>query len=391
MPMIKPIPRLAALLASLAGSVASAAPTAFELEPAPGWASQAGGTSGGAAATAADIYTVANRAQLIAALAVPRPKIIRVQGLIDASEGRPFSDHNDQRLRGQIDVTANTTLIGLGTNAKLINGWFYLKRVNNVVLRNITIQNPCDVLPVWDPSDGAGGNWNSEWDGMTIETSSHVWVDHMTFTDGDLTDDLLPIENGKTKQCHDGALDIKKASDYVTVSHSIFENHNKNSLIGSSDSNTGDNGHQTITFNNNLFRQIGQRAPRVRFAMLHSYNNLFTGSKAHPVYPHSYSIGVGYLAKIYSQNNVFTIAGAASCFDVIRNPASLKGDIVDTGSSINGLPLDPAQCLNTGSMGNNVTWTIPYSYSLLPAAQVTKKVSVNAGAGRMAPPSKISK
>lgn len=95
--MIKPSAVLAALLASFA---AAAAPTAFELGPAPGWASQAGGTRGGAQAAAADIYTVANRAQLVAALAVARPKIIRVQGLIDASEGRPFSDHNDQRVRG---------------------------------------------------------------------------------------------------------------------------------------------------------------------------------------------------------------------------------------------------------------------------------------------------
>lgn len=388
MPRIKSSAVFAGLLVSLA---AAAAPTAFELEPAPGWASQAGGTRGGAAAAAADIYTVSNRAQLVAALAVARPKIIRVQGLIDASEGRPFLNHTDQRVRGQIDVSANTTLIGLGANAKLINGWFYLKKVDNVIVRNITIQNPCDVLPVWDPSDGTAGNWNSEWDGMTIETSTHVWLDHLTFTDGDLTDDMLPIVNGKPKQCHDGALDIKKASDFVTVSNTIFENHSKNNLIGSSDSNTGDNGHQTITFNNNLFRQIGQRAPRVRFAMLHSYNNLFVGSRAHPVYPHSYSVGVGYLAKIYSQNNVFSIAGAASCFDVIRNPASLKGDILDSGSSINGAALDPAQCLNTGTMGNNVTWTIPYSYSLLPTAQVTKKVTVNAGAGRMTPPANISR
>ncbi len=42
-------------------------------------------------------------------------------------------------------------------------------------------------------------------------------------------------------------------------------------------------------------------------------------------------------------------------------------------------------------MGNNVSWVIPYSYSLLPTAQVTKKVSVNAGAGRMTPPANISR
>lgn len=382
---------LAAVFASTGALARPPMPTPQELAKPGGWASQGvnglgqTGTSGGAAALPADIYTVSTPAQLKAALAVPRSKIIRIQGLLDLSDGLPYANHNEQKLRSNLRLNSNTTVIGLGSTAKIINGWFTIASgVDNVIMRNFTIQNPCDVAPVWDPSDGASGNWNSEWDGLTIDRAKHVWIDHLSFTDGDLTDDKLPIENGKTKQCHDGALDIKNAADYVTVSNNVFEYHNKNNLIGQSDSNgPTDEGHQTITFNNNLFRHIGQRAPRVRFAMLHAYNNLFVGSKAHPVYPHSYSIGVGKNAKIYAQNNVFNIEGALGCLDVIRNPASAKGNILETGSSINGVPLNPAQCVDSGTMGNAVTWLIPYPYVLLPTAQVTKKVTVNAGAGRM--------
>jgi pectate lyase len=382
------------VLASVASALAAPALTlvtpAEQATPG-GWASQAGGTTGGAAAVASDIYTVSTRTQFLAAISAgsSRPKIIRVKGTIDMTEGVPYTSHDDQKTRGELKLKANTTVIGLGSDAKLVNGWIMVRGINNIIIRNLTIENPCDVTPVWDSGDGPTGNWNSEWDGLTIDGATHVWIDHLTFTDGSVTDDLLPIVNGHVKQCHDGALDIKNASDYVTVSHTIFTLHQKNNLIGQSDSNTADEGHQTITFHNNLFKDIGSRAPRVRFAMLHSYNNLFVGSKAHPVYPHLYSLGAGKAAKIISQNNVFNIAGASSCADVMANPntAAPAGAIKESGSLINGAPVVFAQC----GLSDVVTWTIPYAYTLLGAAQVTKSVTVNAGAGRMDAPTTISR
>jgi pectate lyase len=381
-----------------AGDVASAAEKA---KPG-GWASIAGvntsgvaalPTTGGAAAVAADIYTVTSRTQFLAAVAAgsSRPKIIRVVGTLDMTEGTPFSSASDQKTRGELKLKSNTTVIGIGSNAKLINGWLMMRNIDNVIVRNLTIENPCDVAPKWDSGDGPTGNWNSEWDGATVDGANHVWLDHLTFTDGSLTDDKLPIANGHIKQCHDGALDIKNASDYVTVSNTVFELHQKNNLIGQSDSNDKDEGHQTITFNNNLFRDIGQRAPRVRYAMLHSYNNLFVGSKAHPVYPHIYSVGAGYKAKIISENNAFNIAGASSCGQVMGNPnaSAVAGAIKESGSTINGVAVDITQCQDLSTLP--VTWSVPYSYSLLSAAQTVKSVTVNAGAGRMDPAATVSK
>ena len=89
--------------------------------------------------------------------------------------------------------------------------------VSNVIVRNLHIVAPCDVAPVWDPSDGATGSWNAAYDAITVLGADHVWIDHNSFTDAPRTDNFLPVENGKVKQCHDGAVDITNASDYVVT------------------------------------------------------------------------------------------------------------------------------------------------------------------------------
>ncbi|AXA91160.1 polysaccharide lyase family 1 protein [Massilia sp. YMA4] len=359
------------------------------VEPAPatGWASRNGGTTGGAAAGSTAIYKVSSPSQLLAALKAQgnNPKIIKLYGTVDmaaADNGGPFKSTSDQALRSQIKVGSNTTLIGTGGDTRLVNGTISISGVQNVIVRNLNIVNPCDVAPVWDPNDGSSGNWNSEFDSVVISNSKNVWVDHNVFTDAPLTDDKLPIANGKIKQCHDGALDVKNGSDHVTVSNNRFELHTKNNLIGSSDSTTSDNGHLTVTFNGNHFLHVAERAPRVRFGMVHLYNNYFEGSRSHAVYPHHYSIGVAYLAKIISQNNAFDIAGASSCPQIMTNPGSSSktGAIVDSGSLLNGAALDVA---NKCSFSSSVGWTVPYSVTPLAASAVRQSVLSNAGTGKL--------
>ena len=361
-----------------------------------GWATQSGGTAGGSAATAALTYTVSTKAQLMAAIAGTDPttgktnkksaKIIKWVGTIDMTEGTPYTSHDDQAARAEIKLNPNTTIIGVGTNAYLPNGWFMIRKVDNIIIRNIKVTNPCDLAPKWDSGDGAG-NYNSEWDGLTIDGGTHVWVDHMWFTDAPYTDDMEPLgntdKNGVVKhiQCHDGALDIKNASDYVTVSNNIIEQHDKTTLVGQSDSNTSDEGHQPITFADNLYRNLGQRAPRGRFGKVHTVNNYFVGSKTDPVYPHQYSIGTGLNSKIISQNNVFDITGAVagSCTAVVKNPNTdnPEGNFVDSGSLVNGTAL--GGCTAPTAVG----WNVPYSFPTLATSQVKAYVLANAGTGKI--------
>jgi pectate lyase len=313
------------------------------------------------------------------------PKIIKLYGTIDptsSDNGGPYTSKDDQAARLQIKLGSNTTLIGVGSDAKLVNANLVINGKKNVIVRNLNISLPCDKYPLWDPNDGANGNWNSEYDGITILASTNVWVDHNVFTDAPKTDDQLPTENGMLKQCHDGALDVKNASDFVTVSNNRFELHAKNNLVGSSDSRTTDDGHLTVTFNNNHYLNISDRAPRVRFGKVHVYNNYFEGSRSHPVYKHQYSLGVAYKAKLISTNNAFEIAGASSCPDIVKNPgsSSMTGAIVDTGSLLNGSALNVAGAC---SFSNAVGWTVPYAYSPLGASAVKASVLSNAGTGKL--------
>ncbi|MFC5462708.1 pectinesterase family protein [Massilia niabensis] len=379
---------LLALLASFSGAAALAAPgpapaaasIARQQAPLDGWAAQAGGTRGGADAGPADILTVSTPAQLRAALAHKTSRIIQVDGLIDMSEGRPFASSEDQAKRGLVRLGSNTTLVGLGPNAGFINAHVQISKVSQVIVRNLRLRNPCDVAPTWDPKDGAQGNWNADFDAISISGARHVWIDHNSFTDAPVTDDQQPVENGKHKQCHDGALDISSGSDFVTVSYNHFALHQKNTLIGSSDKALGDSGHLRVTFSNNLFENVASRAPRVRFGQVHLFNNYHVGDRKHPVYQHEYGVGVAKQARIVSHANAFDIAGARSCTDAVRpfeTEAPDAGVFTDTGSLLNGRPLAPCGQAATPA------WTVPYPFTPRPADTVRAHVLANAGAGKI--------
>jgi pectate lyase len=367
-------------------SLAIAAPsTSFVRQHAPldGWAAQDGGTRGGADATT--IVTVRDAATLRRALdkRTAGSRIVQVDGIIDMSEGRPFASTADQAKRGRVSLPANTTLVGLGANAGFVNAHIDVTRVSQVIIRNLRLRNPCDVAPEWDPNDGAKGNWNAQFDAVSIVGSHHVWVDHNSFTDAPNTDDLLPVENGKHRQCHDGALDVRDAADFVTISYNHFALHQKNMLIGASDKATGDAGHLRVTISNNLFEHVASRAPRVRFGQVHLFNNYHVGERKHPAYPYEYGVGVAHGARIVSHANAFEIAGARSCKDAIRNFAddgtdsADAGILTDTGSLLNGATIAPCGQAATPA------WSVPYPFTPRPAEAVAAHVRAQAGAGRI--------
>lgn len=384
---MKHLPSTVILCAAVAGCAniapsPSSSPLARQVAPADGWAAQAGGTRGGANAPVANVFTVSDAAQLRKALdeSVEGSRIVQVSGVIDMSEGRTFVDHADQSRRGRVVLPSRTTLVGLGAQSGFVNAHLHVAKVEQVIIRNLNLRNPCDVAPKWDPEDGDGG-WNAEFDAISIVAARHVWVDHNSFTDAPLTDDKLPTENGKTRQCHDGALDIRDASDYVTVSYNHFALHAKNMLIGASDKAEGDAGHLRITISNNLFEYIAGRAPRVRFGQVHLFNNYHVGDRKHPTYRHGYSVGVAKGARIVSHANAFEIAGARSCTDAVKPFASGQdaGSFIDQGSLLNGAPLAPCGTDQAPS------WDVPYAFAPLPAAAVPAHVRARAGAGKTEP------
>ncbi|MEU5099631.1 pectate lyase [Streptomyces sp. NPDC020996] len=390
-----------------------------------GWAAYGTGTTGGAAADAAHVYTVTTWDAFKAALADggTAPKIIKVKGTIDAdgpdcasfaAPGYDFDtylktydpavwgraknldaepDDSPEGLRRasaanqdayiKANVPANTTIVGLGRNAGFKGASLQIKGVDNVIVRNLTFESPLDCFPQWDPTDTADGNWNSEYDSAVVYGSTHVWMDHNTFTDGEHPDSTLPYYYGRIFEQHDGELDIVKGADYVTASWNVFADHDKTILIGNSDSAATaavDRGHLKVTLHHNLFSNLVERAPRVRFGQVDSYNNHFVGGD-----DYSYSYGIGMESQLVAEHNAFTLPAGVSAAKVLKKWK--EAPVTAADNYVNGTLTDliavhnaeiPAETLQSGA-----GWTPTLRTRIDPAKAVPGIVDHCAGAGRL--------
>lgn len=391
-----------------------------------GWASMNGGTRGGADALSQHVYTARNRAELVAALAPgPEARVVRVQGRIDLSSdaaGKPMGmedyrdpafnpaeflaafdpavwgkkppegPQEDARRRSSrnqaaqiiVRIPSNTTVVGIGSDASIVNGTLFLEKVDNVVIRNLRFEDAYDFFPAWDAKDNAHGEWNSEYDNITLRGATHVWVDHCSFDDGARPDDLEPFAFGRQIQRHDGMLDITQQSDWVTVSWNHFRRHDKTTLVGSSDSQVLDMGKLKVSFHHNWYEAVTERTPRVRYGQVHVYNNLFDGRHTSS-YPYAYSLGVGLQSSIISQRNVWLTAPDVGTGKLVR---VLKGDrFVDQESLHNGQPVDIVGALRAAnpqlSISSDPGW-VPFLFLPMDAAsEVEFRVRQGAGAGRL--------
>ncbi|MDM4767289.1 pectinesterase family protein [Pelomonas sp. SE-A7] len=389
-----------------------------------GWAAAGLGTSGGSAAMAEHVFEVSNRAELTAALALGgKPKIIKLKARIDLSsddQGRPlgYEDFRDpafdfeaylrdydpktwgkkplegpqeearkrsskrQAERVMLRIPSNTTLIGIAPGAGFFNGGLMLDGVENIIVRHLHLADAYDQFPAWDPKDNANGEWNSDYDTITLRRATRVWIDHCTFDDGARPDQAERIAFGRPMQHHDGLLDITQQSDLVTVSWNVFRQHDKTNLVGSSDSQKLDEGKLRVSFHHNLWEQVMERTPRVRFGQVHVYNNLFVG-RDDVAYRYGYSLGVGQDSRLYSQNNVWELPASIPASQIVR---VLKGQrFHDSGSLLNGQPVDLLGAVNAGrseAISGDVGWQPRLHGGIDPADQVAARVRAGAGAGR---------
>ncbi|MDH6625366.1 pectate lyase [Streptomyces sp. LBL] len=390
-----------------------------------GWASYGTGTTGGAAADAEHVYTVTTWAGFKAALAAGggAPKIIKVKGTIDAvSEGcaalaAPGYDFDaylakyspekwgldtdlsaepadspeglrrvsaaDQDKTVKADVPANTTIIGVGRNAGFKGASLQIKAVDNVIVRNLTFESPVDCFPQWDPTDGSTGNWNSEYDTAVVYGSTHVWLDHNTFTDGSHPDSAAPTYFGMLYQQHDGELDIVRGADHVTASWNVFTEHDKTILIGNSDSEStavGDRGHLKVTFHHNLFSHLVERAPRVRFGQVDSYNNHFVANG-----DYAYSFGIGKESQLVAEHNAFTLPAGVSAAKALKKWS--EAPVTAADNQVNGKPVDLIAVHNAEIPGETLRsgagWTPTLRTEVDRTRAVPAIVDHGAGAGRL--------
>ncbi|KAB2589161.1 pectate lyase family protein [Streptomyces arboris] len=393
-----------------------------------GWAAAEGSTTGGANAAPEHVYTVTNRAELMAAFAAAgdAPKIVRISGSVhgnsdaagtpigceqyqtdgytlekylaaydpevwgrDAVPSGPLEDARVASAKKQaaavnIKVPSNTTLIGVGKSPKVIGAGLQVRDVSNVIIRNITFEDTYDCFPQWDPTDGAGGAWNAEYDNLVVYGSRHVWVDHNTFSDGGRPDADQPHYFGQVYQQHDGLFDIVRGADLVTVSWNVLKDHDKTMLIGNSDgAGASDRGKLRVTLHHNLFKDVKERAPRVRFGQVDSYNNHFVATTGSA---YGYTYGIGAESQLVAEHNAFTLTREVDRATILKKWS--ESSLTAGNNYVNGRKTDLIAVHNAGVPGEHLTegagWTPRLRTAVHHPLVVPVLVALKAGAGKAA-------
>ncbi len=126
------------------------------------------------------------------------PTVVLVEGSIVVE---PFGTN--------LKVSSDTSILGAGRGAEIVGGGFHLDRVANVVIRNLTFRDS------YVPGDWDGKSEDNDNDGVRVDTSHHVWIDHCEFA-----------------RLGDGLVDVRKNATDVTLSWCIFRDHNKTVGVG---------------------------------------------------------------------------------------------------------------------------------------------------------------
>jgi len=293
----------------------------------PGFASVEGGTTGGGT-------------DLASALVVST-----MDELQDAAEdaGAAIILVEPGTYAGTLRVTSDKTIVGVEPGV-LIQGNISISGddVSNVIVRNLAVRgNHCETYDECRAGADAVYMGNG---------AHHIWLDHLDISDG-----------------QDGNCDATQGADYITVSWTKFyytydKEHRFSNLIAGSDSEPDSVGKLHITYMNSHWgERVDTRQPRGRFGNIHMLNNYHNtgGGQIH---------GVGKDMALIAENCFYDEDGQTIWTDM-GSPRGWKGvGNEGTGSDLNA---------TRGSV-----FTIPYSYTALPASAVVDAVTaLECGAG----------
>ena len=314
-----------------AGTGGSAMGTISIMDPVPGYASVpdgslSSGTTGGGTDIGSAI-TVSSMSDLQSATSGTGSAIILVEPGDYSGTLRPGSNKTIIGTGPGVTITGNISLSGSGCS--------------NVIMRNIAVRgNPCSTYDECRAGADAVYMGNG---------AHHIWLDHFDIADG-----------------QDGNCDYTQGGDFVTVSWAHFhytyaKEHRFSNLIAGSDDEPNSVGKLKITYMDcHWGERVDQRQPRGRFGNVHMLNNYHdTGGSA----IHGVGVDMALIAEncVYDENrSIWTDMGGYRGYEGRGN--------IGTASNMNA---------SSGS-----TFTIPYSYTAMPADQVVDAVmSSNCGAG----------
>lgn len=239
--------------------------------------------------------------------------------------------------QARIVIPSNTTIIGTTASAGIINGEVNISGKENVVIRNLKLWNGYDFFPLWYQS--GENNFNSIFDNITIDNAKWIWIDHCTIGEDAYSYDKVQTPVGELDWVtYDGALDIGKGSQFVTVSWCHFQNHDKTLLIGYGSNFTIDEGKLQVTLHHNYFENCTQRLPLVRHGTVHIFNNLYDSADKS-----GFCVGVGYKSRVYAENNVIRNGKYGFRRETLDCDELTMGKIYYTGNSDASKYYDPSK------------------------------------------------
>ncbi|WP_217142437.1 polysaccharide lyase family 1 protein [Streptomyces sp. AC627_RSS907] len=351
--------RLSAALGTLAlaaatGAVLTAPGASAAAGGATGYATQNGGTTGGAGGQTVRATTGTAIHQALCSRAdSSTPIVIEVEGTINHGNTSKVSGDSCSTAADKIELKqiSNVTIVGVGNGAVFDQLGIHIRDSSNIIIQNVTVRN---VKKSGSPTSNGG-------DAIGMESNvRNVWVDHTSLE-----------ASGGESEGYDGLFDMKDNTQYVTLSYSTLRNSGRGGLIGSSES---DRSNSYITFHHNLYENIDSRAPLLRGGTAHLFNN-------HYVSLNESGINSRAGAKAKVDNNYFEDSKdvLGTFYTAEAGYWQVSGNIYDNvtwsepGSENNPAGPDPQ---------SNTTVSIPYSYSLDDAGCVPEVVSATAGANK---------
>jgi pectate lyase len=319
-----------------------------------GYATQNGGTTGGAGGQTVRATTgTAIHAALCGRAASSTPIIIEVEGTINHGNTAKVSGASCNTAAGVIELKqiSNVTIVGVGAGAVFDQLGIHIRESSNIIIQNVTVRN---VKKSGSPTSNGG-------DAIGMEsTVRNVWVDHVSLE-----------ASGGESEGFDGLFDMKDNTQYVTLSYSTLRNSGRGGLIGSSES---DRTNGFVTFHHNLYENIDSRTPLLRGGIAHIYNNSYVS-----LHESGINSRAGARAKV--ENNYFKNSKdvLGTFYTSEAGYWQVSGNVFDNVTwSAPGSETNPAG----PNPQSNTTVSIPYPYSLDSASCVPAVVSRTAGAGK---------
>lgn len=237
--------------------------------PIQGWATQNGGTTGGAGkpvVTVSNVNDLRKYAEAGNYTIYVKPGTYTVKSKETIKVGSNVTIYG---YKGAVLEQTHTDVTNEENTVLSLEG-------KNIIVRNITVK-------------GSGAIDLDAGDCMHVKGGTNVWIDHVDVYDG-----------------QDGNMDVINGANYVTISWTKFhytsasKNHQFSNLIGNSDNKTSDSGKLKTTIHHSWWGAgVKERMPRVRFGQVHVVNNLFNSDNS------STCVRTAKSADVRVENNIF--------------------------------------------------------------------------------------